>query len=915
WSSVAAEGGGEGGSHGLDDATHGARVRRCVASAARAPQAAASADQGAGVSGAVVARAAFRDRDGKELKPSMRQQPSDYNPSYYRAGQRRVRRDQDAVRRMIAKQDERHPYKHGFDEKLWLDLTLEELVQATPTDPAQLRLCTETVRLPDGVRAVFKQDNIGEAILELMQRTGSHLQAIPVSRDGTRETGEDDAILHGYAAGFQSLSLRGTPPENDAAINLLPEMFDAIKLGDENASKSLHDYRLVMDETDKFGSRVVPHEPESSDEVDDSDAMYRGQQVNLEKAAPKAASSGINSLNSHDSNDQPVSIRSYWRYRAPSLKSIFTSTAKKDELGTPGSDLSTPSTAISLKIGRPLRPSTTAFTDRILTLTRLPPRLIGKRIRKEAPAPVTPQTDTIQQQVTAELLVCFTDPTMATYVNHAAVTLAIGFCVKRSDYAAARAIIKALQENQSYELTTVAFDILLDSAAAKADAHNFRLWMRKMIARGLKASARTWTSLHRLVCIRYPGREASERVIRAMQANGALSNLKVLQEVVKTRVLREFEQYLSRSDNETSLEGFLKLYDDKYCFESGHEETRQARAAKHYHPWLTNTTANIMAKELLLRGRTQEALALVTISEDSGLKVRNDTLSTYLAAAARARDPGMAISVLMHFQPVFIRDRGAVRLDALTYGLLFGIAWRKSCYNMMRVIWRYACCAGEVDWSMQRRVRDSLVEYLPAGGSHMQLEVKEDRRKLATETRKLLGNQTKRTEDVHDEDMEEDWYVGRAQARFGWAGKFVVGVAEGLPAVQTTTTRQPISLRAELLTLSAQPRTITPPSGEDAPSQTTLSAHKDRETRLKALLAADMHETFSLRPTATLPDLLERAWRQDMQWKASGIGFAKEAGRDGEVAEVQRTAKLAEMLGVMLDQGIHVPVEVGSAVR
>ncbi|KAK3640325.1 hypothetical protein LTR56_011923 [Elasticomyces elasticus] len=836
---------------------------------------------------AAVTSAEWREVDGKHTA-KMRERPTDFVPAYFQENQWQMHRKKDKVRRRVAIQNERHDYGVIFRDDVWLDRVLADLSPVTPTDPAAFNPVMETVRLPDGVRAAFK-GNTGEAILELMQRTGSHLQILPFRHDsGIALPGMNIAVDFPYATGFQSLSLWGTPAQNAAAIDLLPTLVDAITLGDPAASQNIKDYTYTTEATNKLGSLVVPPARGREDGIEGVDAAYWREQDEHANAAE--ASEGVVGVTGEDvdSDGTMAPIRAYWLYTPPSLEAIIRQ--RKENAGEDASSF------------YPLANWTTvAFTDHIETLTTLPPRLIRRDMEHGTHVPGMPLTNIYKQQVTDELLACFYHASALSCISSEAVNLALSFFVKHSDYPAIRQLLARLQEDNRYALKTDNFDVLLAAAAANEDVHSFRLVLLDMLRRRLAPSSRTWVSLHRLVRRRQGGTQASRRVLGVMQSKGMFGNLVVLREVVKDIVELDLTAYLtsSRKGEIATLDAFVKSYDDLFRPTHGLLAARRS-SAENFRPWLTNTTANIMAKVLLALGRTEDALSVVRMLEDCSEAPKADTLNTFLTAAGRARDTSFVVSVLKRFAASIAGPestaRKAIRLDKLSYALMLQAAWGQHYFNMLRVIWRYACCAGEVDFEWQKRMTSSLLVYVPG-----RTQTQREGERLASEVASLLSDSKPKRRTLTNE-VAEYQQQSRGGLWFGWAGKFAIGVADG------RLNRPSEHHAATVLSLAAQPRSELAMGASYDEKGASAPAHNDRNARLKALFRDDID--FSARfhqPTIPFVEMLERAWEMDMAWKSEGLGTLNSDMR--QVADHGEAMELyTKMFGKMLDKGIEVPV-------
>ncbi|KAK0847670.1 hypothetical protein LTR03_006229 [Friedmanniomyces endolithicus] len=867
---------------------------------------------------AAVAQADLRGPDDRAGSARMREQPSEFRPAYFRDTLWKARQEEDRLRKRVKLHSERHLYSRPFRSDIWLNLVMKDLEAATPADPAAFRRILENVRLPAGVKAVFK-GNIGEAILEIMQRTGSHLQILDGDLALTFARSSQSAGRRS-TTGFQSLSLWGTPSENAAAIDLLPGLVDAVTLNPKG-SRNLQDFEHTTQETDRLGSIVVPSEDPEEEIESTNNRVWQGQ---CDKSVPQ---NGPPSVDPDKDGRVRVPIRAVWVYAASGVEEILEMTA--------GDTQST----ISFK--RPVVWSTVVFTHHVETLTTLPPRLVRRQMRDETSGQVLPRSNTYKQQVVVELLKCFSDPSASACVSREAVDSALSFFIRVSDYNAIRQLLAILQENTLYALTTSNFDILLAAAAANDDMHNFRLWQRNMVQKGLRPSPSTWASLYRLVSRRCPGTPLPARVFDAMHEKGLFTDLHTLQEQVKDTVKEALTAHLARNpaSGDADLDAFVSIYDKRFGSPSYRHHFHQPKhsSAIHFRPWLTIETANIMAKVLLSHGRSHDALAVLRMLEDSGKQPRADTLNTFLTAAYRVSDAEFAVSVVNHFAPFIgpssTYPRNEIRLNRISYAMLFRIAWRGKCFNMLRVIWRYACCAGEMVWEFQEDVRTSVIEFVPARDS------KQCRRRMQTDIEqdqtRLMEAFASPSNDVHKDQrsmMDEVW--------FGWAGKFIVGLADGVVNPQHHDTPKPIVASSghsapedvaslpehrqltphatEMYSLAAQPRSIPPatpptePQPSASPKPPSTPPHTARKARLQALFDADLTQTLKLQPILPLPELLEQAWKMDMDWHAQRLGTPSEAMmrvvNDWEATEEQKAEVFARMFGEMLGRGVEVPM-------
>ncbi|KAK0261232.1 hypothetical protein LTS09_004496 [Friedmanniomyces endolithicus] len=325
---------------------------------------------------AAVAQADLRGPDDRAGSARMREQPSEFRPAYFRDTLWKARQEEDRLRKRVKLHSERHLYSRPFRSDIWLDLVMKDLEAATPADPAAFRRILENVRLPAGVQAVFK-GNIGEAILEIMQRTGSHLQVLDGDLALTFARSSQSAGRRS-ATGFQSLSLWGTPSENAAAIDLLPGLVDAVTLNPKG-SRNLQDFEHTTQETDRLGSIVVPSEGPEEEIESTNNRVWQEQ---CDKSVPQ---NGPPSVDPDKDGRVRVPIRAVWVYAASGVEEILETTAGDTQ------------SVLSFK--RPVVWSTVVFTYHVETLSTLPPRLVRRQMRDETSGQVLPRSNTYKQQV------------------------------------------------------------------------------------------------------------------------------------------------------------------------------------------------------------------------------------------------------------------------------------------------------------------------------------------------------------------------------------------------------------------------------------------------------------------------------------------------------------------------------------
>lgn len=730
-----------------------------------------------------------RPRDGEPRVKSADQLKPRYFLTYHSSRQHRLQKS--FHRWQIQK--ERHNRPSSDDWRRVLAL----LENATPTGEEHFKTRLEAVNLPGNVSLAFK-GNAGAAILEIMQRTGSHVQvdtgvlAMSKSTGNTRET-------------FSAMNLRGTPQQNAAALKVLPQYVEAMGPKDAQASKDFSDYSLRSPDKSYW---------------DEQDSLSEAEIEQLEDVMDQVTSS---------TDKITIPIRAVWA---------------EDRLrrGSPK--------APKHLLRRPEFLSATSLTVYVENLTQKLPRLVTRKLYgKQRPKSYVGHID----GVTQEFVSLFTDETVIKDVTAATLDLALHYLTKHSKYDAFRKIFTSL-EHHGYEFASSNWNALLAAAAKAGDVFNFRYMLKLMLDRKAPPTPMAWALFHDLMSRRFP-LEAGV-IVETMRRKGLLVDNKAASLIAANSAGNELTAHLAWKRD---LESFYRLYDNRFELSYGRSDFE----------WLNINVVNRMCTVLLAAGRVEDAFAVLedyeTRNRSKGQRTALETvtLNIFLTSAFRDADPSAAVAFLQRFR---VSQPGAVVPDHVTYSILFGVAWRKMHYNMLRVIWRYACAAGHVGYSMQSRMRTSMFWQRP-------------------------------------KNLTSSASIPWRQLWMAWAAKFAVGVHDGLHELQRArddggdvlgkSLPAPAlsTFEASIVRLAAQHR-----------MQKGSIEYDDHYREVGDILRSDFAQVQNVAPVFPFAEILEQAFKRDREWKEKSLGHPQKLpSLEGE----------RDVFAEMMQMGIKVPLRVG----
>ncbi len=131
-----------------------------------------------------------------------------------------------------------------------------------------------------------------------------------------------------------------------------------------------------------------------------------------------------------------------------------------------------------------------------------------------------------------------------------------------------------------------------------------------------------------------------------------------------------------------------------------------AQRARYGDGWLSRDAANRMIEVLGRYGRMDDCRAVIDVMVANAAHADPDvvTLNTILTHCKVQNTLRTAVDILRHMEAA----APGVTPDAVTYHLLFEMAWRRRLTRVVGVIWRCASLAGMTSWRMRRRATQVL---------------------------------------------------------------------------------------------------------------------------------------------------------------------------------------------------------------
>lgn len=299
--------------------------------------------------------------------------------------------------------------------------------------------------------------------------------------------------------------------------------------------------------------------------------------------------------------------------------------------------------------------------------------------------------------VTIALLALFTKPITHPYLSNYATATALNYLAHHRRIPAIRRIIESLDTSTASNstpyplLTTRVFNTCIRAARDASDLHNYTFLLELMLSRQCLPDWETWCSLLSLVYQRSP-RDAKNVVLKSMRGKGLLANPQAKIEVAAVCVRADFADWVDRGG---STNAFIQHYDRLMDGQN----------------WLDPKVANRMLAVRCERGQFSDALSILNTLRARGRVPTEVSLNTLVENAAAQNNMTAVLDVM---KDVIGNDmRRKIKIQERVYTHLFRMAKRRQDYNLLRVVWRYACLTGNVSYEMQSDFERTIVWYAP----------------------------------------------------------------------------------------------------------------------------------------------------------------------------------------------------------
>ncbi|KAF2726236.1 hypothetical protein K431DRAFT_280262 [Polychaeton citri CBS 116435] len=536
--------------------------------------------------------------------------------------------------------------------------TLRLLEQAMPNaSSADFAKRMTTITSHEGAAFVFK-GNTGSSVLDIMNRSGAHVQIVP------------DGIVDG-GCGFTKLALWANSEQRTKAMSLLPDYV-------------------------RYVSSTNPTESHEQQKTFNSVNM-----TNSIESMKNASSTKMNSQTHFDFNqglspqrDELAADRSLVSKKSTSsFRAVWSGThlPESSELDVLPVDL--PGT--SLKLSRQIKD---------LTSKRLPLRR-HQLHTSQLPTGAASWSNGIVIELENLLLAQRNLALLAPKT----LDLALSYLLRHRRHPSAYKIFKFLRQH-NYQLTSSHYASLCAVAARDGHVRNFHMIVVSMLKQRVAPSPEVWVQFLQLV-IQHASPSVVQTLRSHMMKTGLLSDRATAIDALELTTTIDLETHMSKSD--TTLKTFVKWRDDM-AKELDVEDMWFTRATlnRMVHYFLGRNPDPATAFEAVDVARSRNINPTTNVlngflahaKHHNSVHLTIQYLRRFALAPVGVYDPGNGT--------VRIGPRRGLQmplvLDNVSYKTMFQTAWAGKHWNCLRVLWVFAGSSGNLDKQMLEEIRRSL---------------------------------------------------------------------------------------------------------------------------------------------------------------------------------------------------------------
>ncbi|KAK8207574.1 hypothetical protein M8818_004227 [Zalaria obscura] len=494
------------------------------------------------------------------------------------------------------------------------------------------------------------------------------------------------------------------------------------------------------------------------------------------------------------------------------------------------------------------------------------------------------------------------------FISPASCSVALEFLIKHAKVPQALQIFQ-LCDSRGIRLLPGVFHVFMRHAAKINDMHNYQYALRLMLKRNIRPTWETWAILVHLVA-RRSGSDAQRSarfIARFMDEQGFFREKAALMSVSEAFVAHDYRAHITAGKPSGE---FMQCY----AREWGGPE------------WFTEVHANKMINIRAERGNYLPVQLLLKWLRQRGRQPTVATLNVILKHCAEQRNIDTAVYFLRDLThgpvqsvnganedttPRQTRQERLFEYDQLTFHRLFRLAYSGRHYNMLRVIWRYACMEGHVSWPMQQAMTQKTAWTIPERSETDRYAVSlkqlfdEHAAKVAigldTELSEHTFSNTEQDEDrsanlYPDKSVDDSPNIGRTasqgaslresdsvreETREGAKDdSFDIAAVAQTASTQSSARMDQGAKDTERLSREGTPGTgdgvgpeaISPLGNEQSTRGHDTVESQKRNRYLRQLVEHDMAQVGLLEPKRPLWSVLQEAAKLDKQWFGRGIG-------------------------------------------